>query len=205
MTTPQQKIDKTRTFGGNSVEIRLVGDYFDRTLTAAQDFCRTAGAHFLSPFDDEDVIEGQATVAVEMLDQMDGVPDIVILPVGGGGLAAGLTSYFAEASPRTEFVYVEPQGAACLKAALGAGAPVTLKGINNFVDGAAVARIGVRTFERLKQLASGQVLLAPRIASASRCLNSSMSRGSFWNRPARCRSTFCPVWPSGSGASAWFA
>lgn len=161
VTTPQQKIDKTRTFGGNSVEIRLVGDYFDRTLTAAQDFCHAAGAHFLSPFDDEDVIEGQATVAVEMLDQMDGVPDIVILPVGGGGLAAGLTSYFAEASPRTEFVYVEPQGAACLKAALGAGTPVTLKGINNFVDGAAVARIGARTFDRLKQLASGQVLLAP--------------------------------------------
>jgi threonine dehydratase len=161
VTTPQQKIDKTRTFGGNSVEIRLVGDYFDRTLTAAQDFCRTAGAHFLSPFDDEDVIEGQATVAVEMLDQMDGVPDIVILPVGGGGLAAGLTSYFAEASPRTEFVYVEPQGAACLKAALGAGTPVTLKGINNFVDGAAVARIGARTFERLSHLAPEQVLLAP--------------------------------------------
>ena len=161
VTTPQQKIDKTRTFGGSSVEIRLTGDYFDRTLAAAQDFCRTAGAHFLSPFDDEDVIAGQATVAVEILDQIDGAPDMVILPVGGGGLAAGLTSYFAEAAPRTEFLYVEPQGAACLKAALAAGEPVTVKGINNFVDGAAVARIGERTFARLQGVAPGQVLMAP--------------------------------------------
>jgi threonine dehydratase len=161
VTTPQQKIDKTRTFGGNSVEIRLVGDYFDRTLAAAQAFAAETGAHFLSPFDDEDVIGGQASVAVEMLDQIDGAPDLVILPVGGGGLAAGVTSYFAEAAPRTEFVYVEPQGAACLKAALDAGQPVSLKGINNFVDGAAVARIGARTFERLKHVAPGQVRLAP--------------------------------------------
>lgn len=161
VTTPQQKIDKTRTFGGDSVEIRLTGDYFDRTLAAAQDHAQTTGAHFLSPFDDEDVIEGQASVAVEMLDQIDGAPDMVILPVGGGGLAAGLTSYFAEAAPRTEFVYVEPQGAACLKAALAAGGPVTVKGINNFVDGAAVARIGARTFERLKAVRPDQVLLAP--------------------------------------------
>ncbi|WP_284163896.1 threonine ammonia-lyase IlvA [Frigidibacter sp. SD6-1] len=161
VTTPQQKIDKTRTFGGDFVEIRLVGDYFDRTLAAAQALAAEAGAHFLSPFDDEDVIEGQATVAVEILDQIDGAPDLVILPVGGGGLAAGVTSYFAEAAPRTEFVYVEPQGAACLKAALEAGAPVTLKGINNFVDGAAVARIGARTFDRLKRVAPDQVRLAP--------------------------------------------
>jgi threonine dehydratase len=161
VTTPQQKIDKTRTFGGDSVEIRLTGDYFDRTLAAAQGFAAETGAHFLSPFDDADVIEGQASVAVEMLDQIDGAPDVVILPVGGGGLAAGVTSYFAEAAPRTEFVYVEPAGAACLKAALGAGEPVTVKGINNFVDGAAVARIGARTFERLRHLSPDRVLLAP--------------------------------------------
>lgn len=161
VTTPQQKIDKTRTFGGGAIEIRLTGDYFDRTLAAAQAHCNAAGAHFLSPFDDEDVIEGQASVAVEMLEQMDGVPDLVILPVGGGGLAAGITSYFAEASPGTGFLYVEPLGGASLTAAVAAGAPATLKRVNNFVDGAAVARIGALTFARLRGIGPEQVLLAP--------------------------------------------
>ena len=86
VTTPQQKIQKTRMFGGDQVEIKLVGDYFDKTLKAAQAFCSQTGGHFLSPFDDEDVIEGQATVAVEIEAQLGGVPDHVILPVGGGGL-----------------------------------------------------------------------------------------------------------------------
>ena len=161
VTTPQQKIDKTRTFGGDGVDIRLTGDYFDRTLSAAQAFAAETGAHFLSPFDDEDVIEGQASVAVEVLDQIDGIPDIVILPVGGGGLSAGVTSYFAQAAPTTEFLYVEPAGGASLTAALAAGEPVTLKRVNNFVDGAAVARIGARTYDRLKHLRPEQVLLAP--------------------------------------------
>ena len=161
VTTPQQKIDKTRTFGGDAIDIRLMGDYFDRTLAAAQGYCATAGAHFLSPFDDEDVIEGQASVAVEILEQIDGIPDLVILPVGGGGLSAGITSFFAEAAPSTEFLYVEPAGGASLTAALAAGGPVTLKRVNNFVDGAAVARIGARTFDRLKQVHPEQVLLAP--------------------------------------------
>lgn len=161
VTTPQQKIDKTRTFGGDSVEVRLIGDYFDRTLAAAQAHSSEVGAHFLSPFDDEDVIEGQASVAVELLDQIDGVPDLIILPVGGGGLAAGLTSYCAEAAPTTRFLYVEPAGGASLTAAIAAGEPVTLKRVNNFVDGAAVARIGARTFARLKNLTPDQVLLAP--------------------------------------------
>jgi threonine dehydratase len=161
VTTPQQKIDKTRAFGGSSVEIRLTGDYFDRTLAAAQDFCREAGAHFLSPFDDADVIAGQASVAVEILDQIDGVPDLVIVPVGGGGLASGVTGYFAEAAPTTEFLYVEPEGGASLAAALDAGTPTTLRRINNFVDGAAVARIGTLTFEWLRHVRREQVLLAP--------------------------------------------
>jgi threonine dehydratase len=107
------------------------------------------------------VIEGQASVAVEMLEQMDGVPDLVILPVGGGGLAAGITSYFAEASPGTGFLYVEPMGGASLTAAVAADEPTTLKRVNNFVDGAAVARIGALTFARLRGIGPEQVLLAP--------------------------------------------
>ena len=85
VTTPQQKIDKTRVFGGDQVRIQLTGDYFDQTLAAAQVWCASAQAHFLSPFDDADVIEGQASVAVEIVDQLGCAPDLVILPVGGGG------------------------------------------------------------------------------------------------------------------------
>ena len=161
VTTPQQKIDKTRVFGGDSVEIRLVGDYFDQTLAAAQRFCAEADAHFLSPFDDPDVIEGQASVGVEILDQLDAAPDLVILPVGGGGLAAGVTGYLAEAAPETEFRFVEPAGGASLAAAVAAGEPVTLKRVNSFVDGAAVARIGAEPFERLRGLDPEHILAAP--------------------------------------------
>lgn len=161
VTTPQQKIDKTRMFGMDSVEIRLVGDYFDRTLAAAQDFCAQAGARFLSPFDDEDVIEGQASVAVEILDQLPEPPDLVVLPVGGGGLAAGVTGVFAELSPATDFRFAEPLGGASLAAAVAAGEPVTLKRVNSFVDGAAVARIGERPFARLAGIDRGQVIAAP--------------------------------------------
>ena len=161
VTTPQQKIDKTRMFGGNSVEIRLVGDYFDRTLAAAQDFCGKATARFLSPFDDDDVIEGQASVAVEILDQLPEPPDLVVVPVGGGGLSAGVTGVFAEIAPMTDFRFAEPLGGASLAAAVAAGEPVTLKRVNSFVDGAAVARIGARPFARLKAIRAAQVLAAP--------------------------------------------
>jgi len=161
VTTPQQKIAKTRSFGGDNVEIRLVGDYFDQTLAAAQSFCAEAGAHFLSPFDDPDVILGQAGVAVEILDQMDRAPDLVILPVGGGGLAAGVTDYLAAAAPQTRLRYVEPAGGASLTAALAAGEPVTLGRVNSFVDGAAVARIGALPFARLAGTDPADVLVAP--------------------------------------------
>lgn len=161
VTTPQQKIDKTRIFGGNSVEIQLVGDYFDHTLAAAQDYCAKAAAQFLSPFDDDDVIEGQASIAVEILDQLPDPPDLVVLPVGGGGLAAGVTAVFAESAPATDFRFVEPLGGASLAAAVAAGEPVTLKRVNSFVDGAAVARIGARPFARLNGIRAEQVLAAP--------------------------------------------
>ncbi|WP_323767820.1 threonine ammonia-lyase IlvA [Antarctobacter sp.] len=147
VTTPQQKIQKTRMFGGDAVEIRLTGDYFDDCLKAAQAFCATEGGHFLSPFDDEDVIEGQASVAVEIEQQLGRAPDHLVIPVGGGGLSAGMLSYFGT---EAQYTFVEPLGGACLRAALQAGRPVALPSVNTFADGAAVARIGERTFERLK-------------------------------------------------------
>lgn len=149
VTTPQQKIDKTRIFGGEHIEISLVGDYFDDTLRAAQDYCADIDGHFLSPFDDEDVIEGQATVAVEIEAQLGGMPDRIILPVGGGGLSAGVRSYVGD---RCALTFVEPIGGACLFAALQAGGPVDLKKVDTFADGAAVGRIGVRTFDRLRDV-----------------------------------------------------
>ncbi|MBU2327286.1 MAG: pyridoxal-phosphate dependent enzyme, partial [Alphaproteobacteria bacterium] len=113
VTTPQQKIQKTRIFGGDAIEIRLVGDYFDDCLRAAQAFCVEAGGHFLSPFDDADVIEGQASVGVEIETQLGRAPDHLVIPVGGGGLGAGLLSQFGM---RSGYTFVEPSGGACLRA-----------------------------------------------------------------------------------------
>ena len=161
VTTPQQKIDKTRAFGGDAVKIVLTGDYFDQTLAAAQTHCRTQDAYFLSPFDDSDVIEGQASVGVEILDQLGRAPDLVVLPVGGGGLSAGVTGYLGAMAPSTAYRFVEPVGGASLAAALEAGHPVTLDKVNSFVDGAAVARVGDLTFSHLANMPRSHVLAAP--------------------------------------------
>ncbi|MEL6450955.1 MAG: threonine ammonia-lyase IlvA [Pseudomonadota bacterium] len=158
VTTPQQKIMKTQMFGGDQVEIRLVGDYFDDTLASAQAFCAEAGAHFLSPFDDEDVIEGQASVAVEIAAQLGRAPDHIILPVGGGGLSAGTRSYFEDT---VGYTFVEPSGAPSLAQAVRAGGPTDVSPINNFVDGAAVAKIGQRTFARLASVDPASILDIP--------------------------------------------
>ncbi|MEM6728973.1 MAG: threonine ammonia-lyase IlvA [Pseudomonadota bacterium] len=161
VTTPQQKIDKTRIFGGDWVEVRLVGDYFDDCLRAAQAFCAAEGGHFLSPFDDPDVIEGQATVTLELLEQLGRDPDLIVLPVGGGGLSSGARKLTQALGTASRLVFVEPAGGASLRTALEAGEPVTLPKIDTFVDGAAVARIGTRTFEALARTPTDDVLLAP--------------------------------------------
>jgi threonine dehydratase len=163
VTTPRQKIDKTRHFGGPAVEIRLVGDYFDDTLRAAQAFCAEVGALFLPPYDSGDVIEGQATCAREILDQLpDGVtPDLLVMPVGGGGLAAGMSQIFASRAPDTALRFVEPLGGPSLRRALEAGHLVTLEKVDNFVDGAAVARIGDLNFDILDRFAPEDVVVVP--------------------------------------------
>ena len=158
VTTPQQKIQKTQIFGGDTVEIKLVGDYFDDCLLAAQSFCRQSGAHFLSPFDDADVIEGQASVAVEIERQLGGLPDHIVLPVGGGGLGSGMLGYFGDQCRAT---LVEPMGGACLWAALEAGHPVALERVDTFADGAAVGQIGALTFDRLKGIGPENLLRIP--------------------------------------------
>lgn len=159
VTTPEQKINKTTIFGGGQVDIKLVGDYFDEALKAAQDFCAEEGARFLPPYDDYDVIEGQATVGAEIMEQMgDKEPNLIIVPVGGGGLSAGLVKYMAEQDIDPDFVFCEPQGGRSLHAALTKGELTTLGQVDNFVDGAAVARIGDKNFETLKTIAPDKVL-----------------------------------------------
>ena len=161
VTTPEQKIRKTRLFGGDWVEVQLVGDYFDDTLRASQAYCQDVGGHFLSPFDDLDVIEGQATVTYEMLEQLDGPPDVFIVPVGGGGLSSSARRLLSERAPETEIFYVEPSGGKSLAAAVKAGAPVPLAQVDTFVDGAAVAMMGVNTFNALKGIDADHVLDIP--------------------------------------------
>ncbi len=166
VTTPQQKIDKTRTFGGEFITIKLIGDIFDQCYAAARTHVDEIGGMMVPPFDDLDIIEGQATVAAEIETQLpDGViPDMVILPVGGGGLASGVTGYFKDIVPADGFVFTEPTGAPSLKKSLENGSPVTLPKVDNFVDGAAVARIGALNFEALKGFSSTQVMLVPENA-----------------------------------------
>jgi len=166
VTTPQQKIDKTRMFGGEYITIRLFGDIFDQCYAAAREHVEVIGGVMVPPFDDPDIIEGQATVAAEITAELpEGVtPDLVILPVGGGGLSAGVTGYFAGRLPASAFVFAEPAGAPSLKTSLERGEIVTLPKVDNFVDGAAVARIGDLNFEALKGFSADQVQLVPENA-----------------------------------------
>lgn len=158
VTTPQQKINKTKIFGRDNVEIILTGDYFDDCLYEAQKFAKQNNAHFLSPFDDLDVIEGQASVASEINEQMKKIPDLIIMPVGGGGLSAGIISYYGK---NCKYVFVEPRGAASLEAAMNNKKPVRLEKIDNFTDGASVAQIGNRNFQILGKYHKSMRLTIP--------------------------------------------
>lgn len=150
VTTPNQKIEQVRLFGGTFVNLHLVGDTFDDALAAAQQFCEAHQVPFIPPFDDDAIIAGQATVGLEFLEQSDTPPDYVIVPVGGGGLAAGIAKVLAELSPTTHLITVEPEGAPSLQQAILNGRPVRLDKIDRFVDGAAVKAVGTRNFEVLK-------------------------------------------------------
>jgi len=160
-TTPKQKIFKTETFGGAAIKVRLVGDTFDQSYKAAMAFAQETGAVFVPPFDHPDIIEGQASVGLEIIDQLDAPPDMLIVPVGGGGLAAGLVQVFEALSPQTEIVFVEPAGAPSLHRSLIEGHRVTLPEVDTFVDGAAVAQIGAANFEILGNRHPAQVTLVP--------------------------------------------
>lgn len=149
--TPNQKITQTKMFGEDFIEVRLVGDTFDDCAAAAKIYTEENGLTFIPPFDDLRIIEGQGTVAVEVLEEQSDI-DYVFIPVGGGGLSAGIGSYFKTYSPKTKIIGLEPEGAPSMHEALKAGHPVTVENIDRFVDGAAVKRVGDVTFNICKDV-----------------------------------------------------
>ena len=151
ITTPKQKVDQTKMFGGEWVEVVLKGDTFDDSFKSSMKHAEKFGLVFIHPFDDEKVIEGQATIGLEILEQANEPIDYVFAPLGGGGLLAGLSSMFKEISPSTKIIGVEPQGAASMTTSLKEGKLVELESIERFVDGAAVQKVGSRNFEICKE------------------------------------------------------
>lgn len=156
--TPQQKIRQTKLFGEDFIEVRLTGDNYDDCAAAADVYSQANGLVFVHPFDDLRIIEGQATVALEILEEQPQV-DVLLVPVGGGGLCAGTGSYFQTFSPQTKIIGVEPEGAPSMKTALEAGNPVTLPNIETFVDGAAVKRVGDITFPICRDVLNDMLLV----------------------------------------------
>jgi threonine dehydratase len=164
--TPKQKVNQVIMFGGDNIELKLVGDTFDDCAAEAQEFTKANGMTFIPPFDNAKIIEGQGTVAVEILEDQSHI-DYLFVPVGGGGLAAGAGTYFRSYSPHTKIIGVEPEGAPSMLRAFEAGAPVTLDEIERFVDGAAVKRVGAITYDICKEvLTKMQLVPEGKVCSA---------------------------------------
>lgn len=157
-TTPRQKRERIRALGGHLVELVVEGDTYDDAAAAAAAHARRSGATVVPAFDDLRTIAGQGTVGVEIVAQLGKAPDLVVVPVGGGGLVAGVATWLAAAYPDVRVVGVEPAGAASMAAAMEAGAPVALPELDTFVDGAAVRRVGDVTFPLVRD--AGVQLLA---------------------------------------------
>ncbi|WP_235833625.1 threonine ammonia-lyase IlvA [Aeromicrobium chenweiae] len=145
-TTPRQKRERIVTLGGADVEVIVVGDSYEDAFRAAQQDAADTGAVLVPAFDDPRTISGQGTVAPEIVEQLGHAPDLLVVPVGGGGLIAGMATWMHERHPATRVVGVEPAGAASMGAALAAGAPTPLAEVDPFVDGAAVGTAGRHTF-----------------------------------------------------------
>ena len=162
--TPNQKVSQTKMFGEDWIEVVLTGDTYDDCSIAAQQYTAENNMVFVPPFEDPRIIEGQGTVGVEILQDLSDI-DYLFIPVGGGGLAAGVGLYFKTYSPNTRIIGLEPEGAPSMVEARKAGHPVTLESIDKFVDGAAVKRVGDLTFSICQQVlddmhpAAGRTLL----------------------------------------------
>ena len=149
--TPKQKIAQVKMFGGDYVEVILVGDTFDDASQQARDYCKANAMLFVHPFDDEKVIEGQATIGLEILAQSKVGIDYLFLPVGGGGVASGVSSVFKELSPKTKIIGVEPEGAPSMSTSMANGVNTTIDEVEKFVDGASVKRVGDLNFNICKK------------------------------------------------------
>ncbi|WP_026915639.1 threonine ammonia-lyase IlvA [Christiangramia portivictoriae] len=150
-TTPPQKVEQTEMFGGEWVKVVLKGDTYDDSFKSAMKHMTEEGLIFIHPFDDEKVIEGQATIALEILKQSDEPIDYVFAPLGGGGLLAGISSMFKKLSPGTKIIGIEPEGAPSMQTSLKEGKVVELDHIERFVDGASVQKVGARNFAICKE------------------------------------------------------
>lgn len=156
--TPNQKISQTKMFGEEFIEIKLVGDSYDECAVAALEYTSANEMTYVHPFDDLKIIEGQGTVGLEILEDLHDI-DFLFIPVGGGGLCAGVGTFFNRYSPKTKLIGVEPEGAPSMQAAIKAGKPVTLPEIERFVDGASVQRVGNNTFTICKDVLSDMHLV----------------------------------------------
>src|SRR5437879_6434189 len=157
--TPKQKITQTEMFGNGHVEIVLVGDTFDDCLLEALAYTQAHQMTFIPPFDNYSVIEGQGTVAVEILEELPDT-EVVIMPIGGGGLAAGAGSYLKQQNPDILLIGVEPEGAPSMLKAFEHGGPFSLQDINRFVDGAAVKTVGKLTYELCREVLDEMLTIA---------------------------------------------
>lgn len=158
-TTPKQKIKQVQLFGKSFVAIELIGDTFDDAYAQAVADAKENNKIFIHPFDDLKVIAGQATVGLEILESYHTPIDYVFVPIGGGGLAAGLATVFKELSPNTKIIGVEPEGAPTMKTAIATGNNAPLESIDKFVDGAAVKQVGNLTFEICRHLLDDIILV----------------------------------------------
>lgn len=158
-TTPSQKIRQVERIGKNFVHVVLAGDTYDAAYSSAQNYCDAQKKVFIHPFDDSDVIEGQGTVAVDILNTFKGDIDYLFVPIGGGGLSAGVGTYFQRLSPKTRIIGVEPMGAPAMKQSLEQNERIVLETMDNFVDGAAVRRVGEINFDICKNVLHDIVLV----------------------------------------------
>ena len=145
--TPKQKIEQVKMFGGRFVEVILTGDTFDDASKEARTYCEQNQLPFIHPFDDPKVIEGQATIALEILSQSEVGIDVIFLPVGGGGVASGISSVFKILSPQTKIIGVEPEGAPSMSLSIEKGTNTELSVVDKFVDGASVKKVGDLNFK----------------------------------------------------------
>ena len=165
--TPKQKRDRIRYHGGDFIELIVGGATYDLAAEAALEDVARTGATLVPPYDDLRTMAGQGTIAVEILEQLDGEPDLVIVPVGGGGCISGITTYLTAHTKATAVLGAEPAGAASMIAALAKGEPVTLEHVDQFVDGAAVARAGELTYAALA--AAGDMVSVTTVDEGAVC------------------------------------